>query len=101
MSRKLITLLALPTLAVLASMVGCGGYRVVSRTDVGGTVALEGPPESARAKAEDYIGSQCPFGYELVPDMAPSVDRTMLITYRCKTPAGHPQAVAHSLRVSF
>ena len=98
MPRKLIALLALPT---LAAIVGCGGYRVVSRTEVGGTVALEGSPDSARAKAEDYIGSQCPFGYELVPDMAPSVDHTMLITYRCKTPSGSPQAEAHAVRIDF
>ncbi len=99
MVRRLISsLLVLPALAAL---VGCGSYRVVSHTEAGGTVALEGSPEAARAKAEDYIGSQCPFGYEVLPEMTPSVDKSLLITYRCKTPAGQPQAIARSIRLDY
>jgi len=44
---------------------GCGSYRVLSEAKTGGTVALEGAHDSARSKAEEYMRSQCPSGYEI------------------------------------
>ena len=51
--------------AFLLLVSGCGSYRVLSEAKTGGTVALEGPHDSARSKAERYMRSQCPDGYEI------------------------------------
>jgi hypothetical protein len=88
-------LVALPTVAA------CASIRVVSRSESGGTVALEGSPDVAREKAEDYMGSQCPFGYAVLPDLAPSAERELRISYRCKSPAGQPLASARQIVVTF
>ena len=57
------TLLLIVSLLVLVS--GCGSFRVLSEAKAGGTVALEGAHGSARSKAEEYMRSQCPDGYEI------------------------------------
>lgn len=91
---------ALVALLASLSAVACGGYRVVSQSPTGGTVALEGQRDSAREKAEEFMGSKCPFGYDVLPDMSPSVDRELRITFRCKSPEGQAQhASARESRV--
>ena len=57
------TLLLIGSLLVVVS--GCGSVRVLSEAKTGGTVALEGAHGSARSKAEQYMRSQCPDGYEI------------------------------------
>ncbi len=69
-------LVLLPWLVVLAT--GCGSIQVVDRTPAGGTVALDGSHDAAEEKAEDYMRTACPFGYEVV-----SADETA-IRFRCK-----------------
>jgi hypothetical protein len=88
-------------LLATSTLAACGGYRVLSRTETGGTVALEGAADTARDAAETYMGAQCPFGYEVLPDLAPSAEREVRISYRCKTPSGQPLAAAHSVVVTF
>lgn len=50
--------------------VGCihGNYRVVKTVPSAGEVALEGPQEEARQKAEGYMASRCPSGYDIVEE---------------------------------
>ena len=60
--RKLFGVFAVVSLILVS---GCGSYRVISEARTGGTVALEGAHGSARSKAEDYMRSQCPGGYEI------------------------------------
>ncbi len=54
----------------VASLVlgGCGSYRVLAEAKSGGTIALEGSHDSARAKAEGYLRTHCPGGYEVVEE---------------------------------
>jgi hypothetical protein len=59
--------LALASSFSLAS-IGCGTYRVVKKTQNGGEVALEGVQSQAREKAEQYMASQCPTGYDIVEE---------------------------------
>ena len=66
---------------------GCGSYRVLSEAKTGGTVALEGAHESARSKAEEYMRSQCPDGYEIKEEGDAFAEggalREWRITYMC------------------
>ena len=52
--------------------VGCSSIRVVQRTPNGGTVALHGPEDGAREKADEYMRAQCSMsgfaGYEIVEE---------------------------------
>lgn len=50
--------------------VGCvhGNYRVVKTVPSAGEVALEGPQEEARQKAEGYMASRCPSGYDILEE---------------------------------
>jgi len=58
-------LILLTSLALFA----CSGtYRVVKKTQSGGEVALVGPQESAREKADEYMRSQCPTGFDIVEE---------------------------------
>ncbi len=53
--------------SVLALM-GCApasNFRVVEKTSVGGVVALPSAQDMAREKAEQYMKSQCPTGYDI------------------------------------
>jgi hypothetical protein len=51
------------------AVVACSGtYRVVKKTQSGGEVALVGPQESAREKADEYMQSQCPTGFDIVEE---------------------------------
>lgn len=52
----------------LATLSGCSGIRVVQKTQTGGTVALQGAEGGAREKADEYMRSQCPAGYEVVEE---------------------------------
>ena len=55
-------------LTALLLLGGCGSFRVLRESNTGGTVALEGAHEPARSKAERYMRSQCPQGYEIVEE---------------------------------
>src|SRR5438128_2247359 len=52
----------------LATLSGCSSIRVVQKTPSGGTVALQGAEDGAREKADEYMRSQCPAGYEVVEE---------------------------------
>jgi hypothetical protein len=68
-------------------LTGCGSIRVVREAKSGGTVALEGSHDGARAKAERYMRAQCQSGYEIIEegDAASSdgASREWRITYVC------------------
>jgi hypothetical protein len=66
MLRMFASLSALAFALVFAT--GCSGIRVVHRTSGGGIVALKGPQEGAREKAEAYMNSQCGRGFEIVEE---------------------------------
>lgn len=78
-------LLLFASAAVVLS--GCGSYRVLSEAKSGGTVALEGAHDSAREKAEGYMRSQCPNGYEVVEEgeavSEGGASREWRLSYRC------------------
>ncbi len=69
---------------------GCSSIQIVQQTPRGGVVGLEGPNEGARAKAEEHMRAQCPFGYRIVDE------QEARIKYSCKEPApastSQPQA---------
>lgn len=71
----------------LALGAGCGSIRVVHEANSGGTVALQGPHDSARSKAEEYMRSQCEQGWEIVEEgealASDGVSREWRITYAC------------------
>lgn len=50
--------------------VGCvhGNYRVVKTVPSAGEVALEGPQQEAREKAEGYMAGRCPSGYDITEE---------------------------------
>jgi hypothetical protein len=54
--------------AALALAACSGSYRVVKKTQAGGEVALVGPQESAREKADEYMRTQCPAGFDIVEE---------------------------------
>jgi len=78
----------LPVVALLAFVTGCAGsIRVVEDARSGGTVALHGPEEKAREKADEHMKTRCPSGYEVVEQgEATSEDgsREWRLTYACK-----------------
>lgn len=47
---------------------GCSSIRVVQRTPAGGVVALVGDREGATEKAQEYMRSQCPKGFDVVEE---------------------------------
>lgn len=61
-------LLGLTSIATFGA--GCihGNYRVVKTIPNAGEVALEGPQEEARQKAEGYMAGRCPSGYEILEE---------------------------------
>lgn len=66
MIRSVATLVSIASLLSLAT--GCSGIRVVQKTRDGGVVALQGQESGAREKADEYMRSQCPAGYEIVEE---------------------------------
>ena len=81
-----------PFVALLALVTGCAGsIHVVEDARSGGTVALHGPEDNAREKAEQHMKARCPGGYEIV-EQGEAADETgsreWRITYACKGP-GH------------
>lgn len=57
------------TILILLTLTGCGSFRVVREArGGGGTVALQGAHDAARAKAERYMREQCPNGFEVVEE---------------------------------
>jgi hypothetical protein len=75
-------------LVVSSLVTGCAGsIRVVDAAKTGGTVALHGPEEKAREKAEEHMKAQCPGGYEIVEQGEAATEdgsREWRITYACK-----------------
>ena len=60
-------------LALFGSMLfgaGCihGNYRVVKTVPSAGELALEGPQQEARTKAEGYMANRCPGGYDITEE---------------------------------
>lgn len=49
---------------------GCvhGSYRVVKKVPSAGELALVGPQEEARQKAEGYMKDQCPQGFDILEE---------------------------------
>ncbi len=84
MSR--ITILSFVAASALATLTGCSSIRVVQKTPAGGTVALEGAEGGAREKADEYMRSQCPAGYEIVEEGEAVVTdtREWHITFKCR-----------------
>lgn len=65
---------------------------------------LDGPPEAAREKAEEYMGERCKFGYEILDAQAkhPSVARDSRIAYKCKgVPTRQPLAERKEVAIAF
>lgn len=78
---------AVPLFALLSFVTGCAGsIHVVEDARTGGTVALHGPEEKARAKAEEHMKTRCPGGFEIVEQGEAIEDgsREWRITYACK-----------------
>lgn len=50
------------------AVVGCSSYRVVQKTPDSGVLALQGDRNAAHEKAEQYMASQCPGGYDIVEE---------------------------------
>jgi hypothetical protein len=82
MLRRSVLLLALPLFSCLAACAG-GSMRVVQETPSGGTVAVQG---DGREKAEQYMGSQCPLGYDILGESRTTEDQRT-IRYSCRLPA--------------
>jgi hypothetical protein len=59
--------------------------RVVQETPTGGTVALQGTGDGPLEKAEQYMGAQCPYGYDIVGEQR-SPDDQQTIRYACRLP---------------
>ena len=78
----------LPVFALLALVTGCAGsIHVVEDAKSGGTVALHGPEEKAREKADEHMKARCPGGFEIVEQGEASTEdgsREWRITYACK-----------------
>lgn len=66
MVRSVASLVALGSLVFVVT--GCSSIRVVKKTPDGGVVALQGDPDGAREKAENYMQSQCASGYDIVEE---------------------------------
>jgi len=87
---------ALPVLLALASLVagGCAGagYKVVKTSWNGGEVAIPSKDDApGRAKAEKYMGDQCPHGFDVVREEAEpgagtfrGSEASWRITYECR-----------------
>jgi hypothetical protein len=75
---------------LFAFLTGCAGsIHVVEDAKSGGTVALHGPEDAAREKAEQHMKTRCPGGYEIVEQGEASTEdgsREWRITYACKGP---------------
>jgi len=56
--------------ASISLAAGCvhGNYRVVKKVNTGGEVALEGPQEEARQKADGYMHGACPSGFDILEE---------------------------------
>ncbi len=67
---------------LLSITTACSGIRVVKRANDGGIVALQGPESGAREKADEYMRSQCPKGYEIVEEGEAVVGQTAHATTR-------------------
>jgi hypothetical protein len=80
------------------ALTGCSSIRVVQEGRTGGTVALEGAHDSARGKAEEYMRSHCPGGWQIVEEgdafTAAGVEREWRITYACSGSQGRTHLVA-------
>ncbi len=55
-------------LASLSLLTACSSIRVVQKTKEGGVLALKGPRDSAHEKAEEYMLSRCPEGYDVLEE---------------------------------
>lgn len=82
----------IPVFALLSLVTGCAGsIHVVEDAKIGGTVALHGPEDNAREKAEQHMKTRCPGGYEIVEQGEANGEdgsHEWRITYVCKG-AGH------------
>lgn len=67
-SSRLFAAFGLTGLVVFGA--GCihGNYRVVKTIPNAGEVALEGPQEEAHQKAEGYMATRCPSGYDILEE---------------------------------
>ncbi len=72
---------------LLSIIAGCSSIRVVQEGRTGGTIALQGPHEGARAKAEEHMRAQCPHGWQIIEEgealATDNVTREWRITYAC------------------
>ena len=82
--RALRALRVLPVLSLASMLAACSSYQVVQHTPQGGVVALHGSADEARQKAEQFMRSECPFGYRIVDEDEST--RELRITYACKAP---------------
>ena len=89
-------------LSLLSITTGCAGsIHVVEDAKSGGTVALHGPEDNAREKAEQHMKTRCPGGYEIVEQGEATDDdgsREWRITYACK---GTNHVGAKVARIAF
>jgi hypothetical protein len=61
-------MLGICSVTSLLALAGCGAagsFRVVEKTTGGGVVALPSAQDMGREKAEQYMKSQCPTGYDV------------------------------------
>lgn len=89
-------------LSLVTLVCGCAGrIHVVEDARTGGTVALHGPEEKAREKADAHMKARCPAGYEIVEQGEAATEdgsREWRITYACK---GQNQIGAQLGRIAF
>ena len=83
---------------LVSILAACSSIRVVQEGKTGGTVALSGPHDGARAKAEEHMRSNCPHGWQIVEEgealATDNVTREWRITYACTGSATRTRTVA-------
>lgn len=93
---------AVPVFALLSFITGCAGsIHVVEDAKTGGTVALHGPEEKAREKADEHMRTRCPAGYEIIEQGEASTEdgsREWRITFACK---GTSTVGSKTARIAF
>ena len=75
---------------------GCGTARYIQKTPTGGTLVLEGDPDSAKSQAQRMMVTHCAGGYTVVSDANRAGNteaerlRTKELSYVCRSAPPKP-----------